>query len=93
MGHEAAMTEIQSVRQKVAEAYHIQRQYKTILDVLATERIGHESQLQDLEKNIAELKAEIVKLKVSYSFIFIFSLPWLVLSLSPSTFFFLLVYC
>ena len=58
------MTEIQSVRQKMAEAYHIQRQYKTILELIATERIGFESQLQELEKSIAESKAEIVKLKV-----------------------------
>ena len=58
------MTEIQSVRQKMAEAYHIQRQYKTILELIATERIGYESQLQELEKSIAESKAEIVKLKV-----------------------------
>ena len=76
MGHEAAMTEIQSVRQKVAEAYHIQRQYRTIMDVLTTERIGHESQLQELEKNIAELKAEILKLKVQVFFILFLSACW-----------------
>jgi len=86
MGHEAAMTEIQSVKQKVAEAYHIQRQYRTIMDVLATERIGHESQLQELEKNIAELKAEILKLKVQVFFIFLlfFFLPaWFFFFFSP----------
>ena len=82
------MTEIQSVRQKVAEAYHIQRQYRTIMDVLTTERIGHESQLQELEKNIAELKAEILKLKVQVFFILFFYLLLLLLLLCP---FFLLL--
>ena len=49
----------------MAEAHHIQRQYRTILDVLAGERIGHEAQLLDLEKTIGEANAEAAKLKVS----------------------------
>ncbi|EFX89407.1 hypothetical protein DAPPUDRAFT_233289 [Daphnia pulex] len=35
MDEEATLTEIQSIRQKMVEAYHIQRQYKTILDVIS----------------------------------------------------------
>lgn len=64
MNEQATLTEIQSIRQKMAEAYHIQRQYKTILDVISGERIGYESQLTELEKSIAESKAEVTKLKV-----------------------------
>lgn len=48
----------------MAEALHIQRQYRTILDVLASERIGYEAQLIELEKGIAEAKIEATKLKV-----------------------------
>ena len=66
MNEEATLTEIQSIRQKMAEAYHIQRQYKTILDVISTERIGYESQLMDLEKSTAEAKLEAAKLKVRF---------------------------
>lgn len=68
---EATLTEIQSVRQKMGEAYHIQRQYRTILDVLATERIGHDAQLLGLEKSIEEAKAETTKLKVHNNFQFV----------------------
>ncbi len=64
INEEATLTEIQSIRQKMGEAYHIQRQYKTILDVISTERIGYESQLMDLEKSTAEAKIEAAKLKV-----------------------------
>lgn len=64
INEEATLTEIQSIRQKMAEAYHIQRQYKTILDVISTERIGYESQLMDLEKSTADAKTEAAKLKV-----------------------------
>ena len=70
-GAEATLTEIQSVRQKMGEAYHIQRQYRTILDVLATERIGHDAQLLGLEKSIEEAKAETAKLKVHNNFQFV----------------------
>ena len=65
MDEEATLTEIQSIRQKMVEAYHIQRQYKTILDVISGERIGYESQLTDLEKSTADSKLEASKLKVS----------------------------
>ncbi|XP_046438907.1 uncharacterized protein LOC124190326 [Daphnia pulex] len=58
MDEEATLTEIQSIRQKMVEAYHIQRQYKTILDVISGERIGYESQLTDLEKSTADSKLE-----------------------------------
>jgi hypothetical protein len=64
MDEEATLTEIQSIRQKMVEAYHIQRQYKTILDVISGERIGYESQLTDLEKSTADSKLEASKLKV-----------------------------
>ena len=64
MNERATLTEIQSIRQKMAEAYHIQRQYKTILDVISGERIGYESQLTELEKTIGESKSEMAKLKV-----------------------------
>ena len=67
MDEEATLTEIQSIRQKMVEAYHIQRQYKTILDVISGERIGYESQLTDLEKSTADSKLEASKLKVSFS--------------------------
>lgn len=67
MNERATLTEIQSIRQKMVEAYHIQRQYKTILDVISGERIGYESQLTELEKSIAESKAEVAKLKVFHS--------------------------
>lgn len=66
MNEQATLTEIQSIRQKMAEAYHIQRQYKTILDVISSERIGYDSQLTELEKAIVESKAEVAKLKVSF---------------------------
>ena len=68
MDDEATLTEIQSIRQKMVEAYHIQRQYKTILDVISGERIGYESQLTDLEKSTADSKLEASKLKVSFFF-------------------------
>ncbi|KZS09965.1 Coiled-coil domain containing protein 151 [Daphnia magna] len=60
---EVTLTEIQSIRQKMVEAYHIQRQYKTILDVISGERIGYESQLIELEKSAADSKVEAAKLK------------------------------
>ncbi|KAI9557338.1 hypothetical protein GHT06_017166 [Daphnia sinensis] len=60
---EVTLTEIQSIRQKMVEAYHIQRQYKTILDVISGERIGYESQLTELEKSTADSKVEAAKLK------------------------------
>ena len=65
---ESTLTEMQNVKQKMAEALHIQRQYKTILDVMQTEKISHERQLIELEKSIADVKNEAEKLKVFLHF-------------------------
>lgn len=64
METESTQTEIQSVHQKMNEAYHIQRQYRTIMDVLVGERIGHDAQLMELERGISEAKFDAARLKV-----------------------------
>lgn len=61
---EAILTDMQSVRQKTAEAGHVQRQYAVMMDVLGQERVGYEKQLCDLEKEIADCKDETNKLRV-----------------------------
>lgn len=71
----------------MVEAYHIQRQYKTILDVISGERIGYESQLIELEKSAADSKVEAAKLKVSFSFFF-----FKPIIINTSTIFFLNIY-
>jgi hypothetical protein len=56
------------VKQKIAEAGHVQRQYRTMVDVMNNERIGYEKQLLDLEKEINDAKAEVDRLKVRIPF-------------------------
>ena len=67
---ETILTEIQSVKQKISEAGHVQRQYRTMVDVMNNERIGYEKQLLDLEKEINDAKAEVDRLKVRIPFIY-----------------------
>lgn len=78
---ETILTDIQGIRQKISEAGHVQRQYRTIADVLNRERIGYEKQLLDLEKSIAQSEAEALRLKVGAAInqrpfiFFFFSIP------------------
>ena len=48
----------------MAEAAHLQRQYRNMSDVLLTERIGHQSALHDMEKAVDDAKCKSLKLKV-----------------------------
>lgn len=58
------LSQIQSIKQKMIEAGHIQRQYRTMIDVINAEKVSFDKQLHHLEKSIADLKIESVKLKV-----------------------------
>ena len=62
--YETLATAIQSVKQKMAEAEHVQRRYKSISDVVDAERIGHDAQLQRLQEAIAHATGQAAKLQV-----------------------------
>lgn len=65
--YETLATAIQSVKQKMTEAGHVQRQYKAIGDVIDAERIGHAAQLQQLQQAIAHDNSQAAKLGVKHS--------------------------